>query len=88
MSNKELVEKAQETKHATWGKVEIVGSWIWVEFDRKPNLKTREYLKRNDFRWNDKRQVWQFAGTPCRYSNKPNAVIRWKYGVVVLDDDK
>ena len=39
--------------------VRVVGRWIWIEFDTKPDENTRQTLKKLGYRWNPKRSAWQ-----------------------------
>ena len=85
MSYEELAEKARIAQQAG-AQVEIVGSWVWAEFDRRPAFSMRQTLLQAGYHWNAKRQVWQFAGTPCRHSSASRPEIEAKYGVKVLEE--
>jgi len=46
---------------------ELVGSWVWVSFDEKPEEDTRKLLKDAGFRWIRKRGKWAHnCGIPCK----------------------
>ena len=46
---------------------ELVGCWVWVSFDEKPDEDTRKLLKDAGFRWIRKRSKWAHnCGRPCR----------------------
>ena len=46
---------------------ELVGCWVWVSFDAKPEAETRQELKDAGFRWIRKRSKWAHnCGRPCR----------------------
>jgi len=48
---------------------ELVGAWIWVSFDEKPDEDTRKLLKDAGFRWVRKRSKWAHnCGIPCKAS--------------------
>ena len=79
MSEDTLVEKAQIAKQAG-AQVEIVGAWVWAEFPRRPSLAVRQALKDAGYHWNHKREVWQWAGRPCRHSPAMSFQIKLKYG--------
>ena len=50
----EVVEFCKREKFAA----ELVGSWVWVSFDEKPDEDTRKLLKDAGFRWVRKRSKW------------------------------
>jgi len=37
---------------------DLVGQWVWIRFDEKPDTETRDLLKAAGFRWIHKRQQW------------------------------
>ena len=46
---------------------ELVGCWVWVSFDEKPDEDTRKLLKEAGFRWIRKRGKWAHnCGIRCR----------------------
>jgi len=46
---------------------ELVGCWVWVTFDGKPEPEIRQTLKDAGFRWIRKREKWAHnCGRPCR----------------------
>jgi len=45
-----------------WGQAEVVGQWVWLEFNTPPLLTVREKLKELGFHWNGVRHCWQH---PC-----------------------
>ena len=58
----------------------IVGAWVWVHFDDKPDPEVRETLIDIGFRWNPKRQSWQHScGVKSRRSPDDP---RMKYGEI------
>ena len=81
----DLIEKAQKAK-SIGASVEIVGAWIWAEFPSKPPIEARELLKAEGFHWNRKREVWQYAGVPCRHSPASAFEIKIKYGAQALEE--
>ncbi len=40
----------------------VVGAWVWVEFEEKPDADTRAALKEAGFRWIKKRGKWAHNG--------------------------
>jgi hypothetical protein len=67
--------------------VEVVGSWVWARFDTKPDEITRERLKAENFHWNQKRKLWQWAGRPAAGSPLGSNAIRAKYGAFEVKKD-
>lgn len=66
---------------------EIVGKYVWVTFDDKPDKIVREILKGAGFYWSKRRLAWMH---PCgNRSTKP--ATRYhpieKYGSVTVDQD-
>jgi hypothetical protein len=41
---------------------EVVGRWVWIQFERQPEVDTRQQLAQLGFHWNHARQAWQH---PC-----------------------
>ena len=41
---------------------EVVGRWVWVQFEQQPTAETRQQLAQLGFHWNNTRQAWQH---PC-----------------------
>ncbi len=63
-----------------WSQAEVVGQWVWLEFNVPPLKEVRHKLKELGFHWNPMRQCWQHpcgASTP-RSSRDPKD----KYEVV------
>ncbi|MCK5581804.1 MAG: hypothetical protein KAJ18_11095 [Candidatus Omnitrophica bacterium] len=46
----------------------VVGKWVWIEFDSKPNTETRQALKDFGFRWSRRRGQWSHS---CGHSSRP-----------------
>ena len=64
----ELIEFCKKNKFVA----ELVGCWVWVSFDAKPDEDIRKVLKAAGFRWVRKREKWAHnCGRPCR-SSKSN----------------
>jgi hypothetical protein len=45
-----------------WGQAQVVGKWVWLEFNIPPAKEVRAKLKELGFHWNPGRQCWQH---PC-----------------------
>ena len=41
---------------------EVVGRWVWIQFERQPDVEIRRQLAQLGFHWNHVRQAWQH---PC-----------------------
>jgi len=41
---------------------EVVGRWVWIQFEQPPAVQTRQQLAQLGFHWNNIRQAWQH---PC-----------------------
>ena len=50
----EVVEFCKQHKFTA----ELVGAWVWVSFEEKPDAETRKLLKDAGFRWVKKRGKW------------------------------
>ena len=63
----------------------LVGRWIWLKFQSKPNAEIRQSLKDFGFRWSHRRQQWAHN---CGNPTKPALSYRpWdKYQTVSLDE--
>ena len=58
---------------------EIVGKWVWIQFDQKQPATVTSVLSELGFHWNSKRQSWQH---PCGIFRDQSSPIdpRKKYG--------
>ena len=45
-----------------WDMAEVVGKWVWIQFEGKQPRQITASLSQLGFHWNNKRQVWQH---PC-----------------------
>ncbi len=63
----------------------LVGRWVWIKFDVKPNADVRQGLKAMGFRWSHRRQQW---ANNCGRPTKPARSYKpWdKYQTVGLDE--
>ena len=63
----------------------VVGRWVWVKFDSKPNAEIRQALKDFGFRWSKRRGQWSHN---CGNPTKPARGYRpWdKYRTISLDE--
>jgi hypothetical protein len=63
----------------------VVGKWVWVEFESKPDAEVRQGLKDMGFRWSRRRGQWAHN---CGNSSRPARSYRpWdKYQTTMLED--
>ena len=57
-----VIGALRDTRPDVYKRAVIVGTWVWVAFDVKPEPETRAQLAQLGFHWNNNRQVWQH---PC-----------------------
>ena len=56
---------------------EVVGKWVWVQFESTPAAEIRQQLSQLGFHWNGNRQAWQH---PCgKFSLSSQVDPREKY---------
>ena len=60
-----LLERLKTAMPELWGQAEVVGRWVWIEFNTPPLRDVRAKLKGLGFHWNAERRVWQH---PCGLS--------------------
>ena len=84
-----LRELASEMKLKTGAHIEIVGTWLWISFNVRPNSEARTYLKAKGCRWNKTRNLWQFSnGHRTRRSPLQNGALRAQYGSIEVETEK
>lgn len=57
-----LLERLKTEMPEIWNQAQVVGKWVWLEFNVPPLQEIRARLKDLGFRWNRQRQCWQH---PC-----------------------
>jgi hypothetical protein len=57
-----LLGRLKEQMPELWGQAEVVGHWVWLEFNTPPLREIRVKLKGLGFHWNHERRCWQH---PC-----------------------
>ena len=77
-----LLESDAPMFHET---AEIVGRWVWVEFEDKQPVTVTRTLAELGFHWNRLRQAWQH---PCGIYRDRRAMIdpRYRYGSYAATD--
>jgi hypothetical protein len=68
-----LLDRLKTEMPEIWGQAQVVGKWVWLEFNVPPLKTVRAKLKELGFHWNGERKCWQH---PCgvrrhRSSNDP-----------------
>ena len=78
----ELLQK--ETPHF-WEIAEVIGKWVWIQFDGKQPVTVTSVLSELGFHWNNKRQSWQH---PCGLFRDRSVSFdpRKKYGSYFVAD--
>jgi len=63
----------------------VVGKWVWIKFESKPNAEVRQTLKDFGFRWSRRRGQWAHN---CGHSSRPARSYRpWdRYQTTMLED--
>ncbi|KKL57415.1 hypothetical protein LCGC14_2235670, partial [marine sediment metagenome] len=63
----------------------VVGKWVWIKFDSKPDTETRQALKDIGFRWSRRRGQWCHN---CGLSTRPARNYRpWdKYETTLMEN--
>ncbi len=57
----------------------VVGKWVWVFFDEKPDEAVRKVLKDFGFRWSPRRGGWAHnCGTPSRSASKSSPFEKYE----------
>jgi RadC-like JAB domain-containing protein len=65
----DLLGKLKERMPEIWGQAEVVGKWVWLEFNVAPLKGVRDKLKELGFHWNGQRRCWQHpCGAPTERS--------------------
>lgn len=58
---------------------EVVGRWVWITFQSKPDADTRNMLKSFGFRWSPRRGKWAHnCGHPSR-SSTGNPWLKYRH---------
>lgn len=65
------------------GAAELVGRWVWIQFDAKPSKEIRDRLKAVGFRWSQRRGKWAHNCGHPSHSSKGNPF--WKYRSFKVD---
>ena len=84
-SNQHSIVEVLEFAKARNLPARVVGRWVWIEFDSKPDSEIRQSLKDFGFRWSRRRGQWSHN---CGHPTKPARGYRpWdKYQTVTLEE--
>ena len=73
-----LLALLQREAPRLWELAEVVGKWVWVQFDGQQPPQVTAELSQFGFHWNNRRQVWQH---PCgQMTDSTNYDPRRRYG--------
>jgi DNA repair protein RadC len=57
-----LLDRLKTDMPELWGQAQVVGRWVWLEFNTPPMRSVRGRLRELGFHWNGQRRCWQH---PC-----------------------
>jgi hypothetical protein len=57
-----LLDRMKSELPEVWDRAEVVGKWVWLEFNVAPLQEIRGKLRALGFHWNGRRKCWQ---NPC-----------------------
>jgi hypothetical protein len=57
-----LLAALRRTAPDFFARAEVVGKWVWIQFDERQSYETTRRLAEFGFHWNGVRQAWQH---PC-----------------------
>jgi hypothetical protein len=57
-----LLDRMKSEVPEIWSQAQVVGKWVWLEFNIPPIVEVRSKLKKLGFHWNGGRKCWQH---PC-----------------------
>ena len=83
-SNQSIIEVLEFCKSQSLP-ARVVGKWVWIEFESKPDAEIRQAVKDFGFRWSRRRGQWAHN---CGHTSKPARSYRpWdKYRTISLDE--
>jgi hypothetical protein len=62
LSTEALLALIQGEAPQFWNVIQVVGQWVWIQFEEKQPRQVTFVLSQLGFHWNNKRQIWQH---PC-----------------------
>ena len=80
----QLLDRLRAEMPELFTQAQIVGQWVWLEFNMAPDNHVRRRLKALGFHWNSNRRLWQH---PCGHSRTRSFDDpRRRYGVRGAND--
>ncbi|HEY3854097.1 MAG TPA: hypothetical protein VGO67_06870 [Verrucomicrobiae bacterium] len=81
-----LLELIRKETPDFWNLAEVVGQWVWIQFEGKQPPQITAAVSQLGFHWNNRRQVWQH---PCgQISERADFDPRCKYRSYFAADQK
>jgi hypothetical protein len=62
LSTAQVLDMLHQQEPRFWELAEVVGQWVWIQFEEKQPPQITAALSQLGFHWNRKRQTWQH---PC-----------------------
>jgi hypothetical protein len=62
LSTEKVVDLLRRETPRFWELCQVVGKWVWIQFEQKQPRNVTAALAQLGFHWNQRRQVWQH---PC-----------------------
>jgi len=85
-----LLDRLKAEMPEIWTQAQIVGRWVWLEFNVSPDNEVRASLKKLGFHWNKGRKCWQHpCGVPrSRSSGDPREYYQVKPAAEMAMNDR
>ncbi len=78
LGTENLLSLLQHEAPRFFEQAEVVGKWVWIQFDDRQPSQITSALSELGFHWNSRRQSWQH---PCgRFTKGASSDPRSKYG--------
>jgi hypothetical protein len=74
----DVVAKLKKELPDLMGQAQVVGQWVWLEFNVRPSPQIRMKLRNLGFHWNKRRRCWQH---PCGTKSPNDPRENGKYEV-------
>jgi len=86
LGTQQLLSRLQKDAPDFYAVAEVVGKWVWIQFDGKQPSSITSALSEFGFHWNNRRQSWQH---PCgRFTKSAQFDPRSKYGSYIPSQAK
>jgi hypothetical protein len=80
----ELLDRLKSEMPEIWNQAQVVGNWVWLEFNVAPDPEVRANLKKLGFHWNPTRHCWQHPCGVHRHHSQSDP--RGRYAVTPATD--